>query len=740
MRHGSFNRWIFFILIVSAFFRFGYLIFGDVLPVMWDARRYAAAAIGILSYVDGNDFYPPQNARDDRYQFKYYNDKYIQGEQIDWLAYKPHTLTQARNELFFSGPLYPFFLSVIFYLTPTADFTFARIFGIILDLLSNLLIMLIAIRLAGRAVALIVGFIYAVYFPFILASTMLMLETSTSFLILLAIYLMLRAFENNNKKFYVLAGIITGLLILNKPTAMLLGIPFVISFYFYTKGKLPLNVLINRLLVYSIPVIVIFLSWLTVASLKYGQLTLREPTYKEANLRQSSSIMFEGYDLDKVEKDFWSYSIEKEILHNPFGYMGLLAKKFERLWSRPFNDFKKSFIVPYKVDEIIHKIIVSFGLFGLLILLIRNFGKASWIFFIAGYYSSIHVIFHSVSRYSFNALPLVMIASGYFIYESAAYYLEHRKSKRKLLVLALLILLLVWAFNYSWINTVFHTGLSKIIVSSVLIIKYILSAIALWILSCLFLPNKNFLKKLLLPVVATLVFIVVGWSTVLSRNEWSEFVCRLNSSSMKAGTRIYISKFRPTKKGELLAAVIDINSGQGRKNTFTVSIGNLYEEFVGGKPPLSKLFYPKPTYKFYARLEPMGIEEFRQYAIIPVEDSMVQKDLKEKGYIDISVAINNRIEEKNNFVNIYGNYPVDDTIHYIPGVRFTSIERYVHKNDPRIRYPVKFSSDSTISYYIKRNSNNIVEGADLSPSPGYQTGRYNIFLIQFMPDGSFVVY
>ncbi|MFQ5454223.1 MAG: hypothetical protein ACE5D6_08565, partial [Candidatus Zixiibacteriota bacterium] len=95
---------------------------------------------------------------------------------------------------------------------------------------------------------------------------------------------------------------------------------------------------------------------------------------------------------------------------------------------------------------------------------------------------------------------------------------------------------------------------------------------------------------------------------------------------------------------------------------------------------------------------------------------------------------------ENNFINIYGNSHISDTINYLPSVKYTSIERYVHKNDPRIRYPVKYLSDSTISYYIKRNSNDITLSNDLSPLPGIQSGRYNMFLMHFMPDGSFLVY
>ena len=67
-----FNRWIIWILIISIVMRLGFLMFGEVLPVMWDARKYAAGGIGLLSYIY---IYPSSkidisDESEDRRQFK----------------------------------------------------------------------------------------------------------------------------------------------------------------------------------------------------------------------------------------------------------------------------------------------------------------------------------------------------------------------------------------------------------------------------------------------------------------------------------------------------------------------------------------------------------------------------------------------------------------------------------------------------------------------------------------------
>ncbi len=740
MRANTFRNWVLFILIVATSLRVGFLLSGKVLPVMWDARRYVAGAIAIISYFDHSYDRKINNDADDRKAYARYSDKYIQGEQVDWLFYTPHTLSQARDELYFSGPLYPALLAAVFYITPTADFTVARVLGVLMDILSCILVIAIGVRLVGKFAGLVAGFLYSIYFPFVLASSMLLLETSTTFWLLLAVFFILRGYEENSRFFYVAAGIVTGLLILNKPTAMLLVVPIAIGFFFYARGKLPGHLVVNRLIFYLLPVAIVFVGWTAAASIKYGQFTLRDPSYGDANLRQSSNILFEGYDLDMVESNFWTYSISDEILSDPGGYAGLLVKKFERLWSRPFNDFKLSFLLPYAGTEYLHRLLMITGLIGMLLLLVSDFRNGIWILLIAGYYSAIHVVFHSIDRYSFSALPFIFLAAAYIIVAVIARYRVGARKHKALLVVAVASLVLVGLINTSMINSIFTTGVSWGLVRLFFIIKYVAVAVLLWGLAHLLLGKADKGRALVVGVISALVLAGVAWSRDLSRDSWSEFSCRLEQSTLEAGTRIYISKPPVLGDSDMVALAIDLNSGHGRQNTFTLSGLGWSQEFVQGKPPLSDLFYPKPTYRYYARFEDMGIEQFRQYAIIPVPDSLLNARLAENGYIDITLAINHKFDEPNNYINLYGNFSSDDTLRYIPAFRYTSVERYVDKGDPRIRYPVKFLSDSTNSYYITRDSKDIPRNADLSNSPGIQTGRFNIFLVQFRPDGSFAVY
>ncbi len=738
MKDRTFRRWIYITLLIAALMRIGFLAVGNGLPVMWDARRYAGAGIALLSYIDDSSPIVRVDTQSDSEAFQHYYNKYIEGEQIDWLFYAPSTLTQARDDLYFSGPLYPLFLSIVFFLAPVADFTFARLLGIGFDVLAALLLMLIAMRLVGRKAAVISGLIYAVYFPFVLTSNMLLLETPTSCLILAGIYALMRGVETNRGRFFVKSGIICGLLILLKPTAMLLAVPFIVGLFFYARKEWALGQFVRPVAAFAIPAFVIFLVWLGITSARYDQLTLRDPAYAGANLRQSSSVTYEGYDLDAVEADFWNRSVYGDLLSNPLAYAGLFAKKFERLWSRPYNDFKRRFLLPYRAGEWLHTTLVTLGMIGLLLLLARHPGRAAWPLLIVIYYIAIHLVFHSINRYSFNALPMLFLGAGYVLVAMV----EAIGAGRRSLLLALAALLAGWWLCPDVINAVSGTGLTKGLVVAVLALKTALWILGLTLLVRELLPAREARFRWLLPVLGGLILTVVAWTPVMSRNAWAEFSTRLDDPTIRAGTRIYMAPGQlPPEIDDgdaMLAALIDLNSPSGRKNTFTVHVGNTRQEFVGGKQPLLKYFYPKPAYDAYARLESLGLEHYRQYAVIPVADSLVRGALERDGYIDIAVAINDSFREANNYVTVYGNFEADPV--FIPSVDAVTIERYVHRGDPRIRLAAEILSDSAFSYYIGRDDTGPSVSVDLSPAAGRQSGRYNMFLVYFRGGEKHLVY
>ena len=733
---ASLRRWLYLILILAAILRFGFLMSDKVLPVMWDARFYACAAVGLISYIDDTGPEQSPNDRLDRYAFKYYYEKYIQGEKIYWQFYTPHSLTKARDDLFISGPLYPFMLAAIFYIAPVADFTFARILGIIFDLFSVWLIVLVALRLVGRRAAIVSGVLYAIYYPFIHTSTMLLLETSTNFFILLGIYLMIRGAETNRRWYLVMSGVICGLLVMHKPTAMLLIGPLVLGFYYYTRDKITFRQFLRRLMLIAVPAGVIFCSWLTVSSIKFDQLTLRDPSYAGANLRQSSSIDYEGYDLDMVEAEFNSRVIYGDLFGQAGSYIVLFAKKFERMWSRPYNDFKGIFLFPDYFVKWLHTFIILFGIVGMITLMFRNYSHAIWPIAICGYYTAIHLVFHSLNRYSFNALPLVIITAAWFGVLLLDKYLSRTTNHRLRITLGLLLLLFGILFQPTWLTLPFGSPLTYGFTVATLILKTVIWLTGIWLIVKVLWETGETWKRCVITVSLGLLFVTVTWVPALARDSWSEFSCQLEQKGVTIGKRIFISNLPPIDAEGIWQLHIDMNVPSGLPPEFNLKVWENTNNFILGREPLSRNFYPKPTYTEYARFEESDISSFRQYAIIDLAADYVHQAVLQRGFIDVSIMISPN-SKPGLSMQIYGS---QNNSPYIPSPRYTSVERHVHRGDPRIREAVNFLSDSTISYYIDGDDIDETSDLDLSPYVGQQSGRYNIFLIQTKPNGDILVY
>ncbi len=740
MTHPQFRTWLMVVLTLAAAMRAGFLLFGSVLPIVWDQRIYAGAALGIISHIDDSGARQPRDEQDDHYRFRHYYDKYVDGENIEYLSYEPPTLTEARNDLFLSGPLFPTVLAAVIFISPWQDFTVARLLGIILDLLALLLLLQIGRRLVGTAPSIVAGFIYALYFPFVFASATILLETSTTFLTLFAIYQLIRAVEDDSAFRLILAGVASGLLILNKPTAMLLAIPFAVALYLYTRKRWAPGLFLKRLTLFALPVGICFVGWIIVVSSHFGQLTLRDPAYADANLRHATSIINEGYGLDTVGEDFWERNVWGDLASDMPGAIGLGIKKFDRLWHQPYNDFNYRFVIPKPLIDGLHIIVVFFGLIGLIVLLTSDLGAGAWLAILPVYYTAIHLVFHAVSRYAYTAMPMVMLAAAVIVV-GLINGLRNAERHRAGLLVACGALLLGALLQPQWLTVTLGIATSEGLALVVVILR------ASLLLFGSFLLVRRLFSDFAPPVVNLLVLVAVFllviptlFVSALARDSWGEFGARLSESSMKAGTRIFITNPPVVRSGEQLIVAIDMRAGVQDRGRFTAFLPDGRQRLVLGEGLLARYFYVKPAYRHYADLKQQGIEQIRQYAFMQVVSDSIIAAARRHGYIDIAISFDEVEEDSDDWLTVYGSAAYSNDSGWIPAIRRTSVERYVDQDDPRVRVPVEFLSDSAISYYIGRTVQEIPRSTDLSPSPGVQTGRYNMFLVHFFPDGRWQVY
>ncbi len=729
MSESSFKKAIWLILAVAAALRLGFLCFGEVLPVMWDQRRYVAAAIGVVSRGDSSGLPTGDTEREDGEAFQHYYQKYIQGEQIDWMHYRPHKLSQARDELYTSGPVYPTFMAMLFAITPWEDFTVVRLFTVVGDVAATLLLMLVAVRLAGRRAALIAGAIYAVYFPLVLISTMLLLESSTTLMILAAVYLLIRGTEGGRSEALVGAGLLIGLLVMHKPTAMLLGGPLLLGWFFYA-GKQAVRW--RMIAAVILPAVLLAGTWTVVASSRYGQLTLRDPSYASINLRLSSSIENEGYGTDNAGPDFDERQVYDRLTERFPEYVGLFAKKFERLFSRPYNDFQRTFLWPRQFDEWFHVVVLSFGMIGLLLLAMQSPRRAAWPLLIVGYYSLIHVIFHSTCRYSLSAIPMLFVGTGYAV-RRLIDVSRHRPEVRPV-ALALTLLAGAWILGPNMISGIPSYWSTMLVV----LLKIGLTAVGLALLGRLLLPEQPMCKRSLLVIVASGVFSIMTWSTLIPRDAWAEFSMPLDDPGRRAGTRIYISDLADVAEDEYLMALVDVRVLQRGAARIEITAPGSRESYLVGTEPLLKYFYPYPVYDQYARLMGRGIDEFPQYAVVPLNAYKVRNRVERQGFVDLEILPVLDTGHSGATVEIGGTYPTHRDSPFVPSPRHVSIERWIHRGDPRLRLPVKFLSDSAVSYYIGvRDVKTVRDDGTLGRRA---EGRFNMFLVHYRRDYQMLFY
>jgi len=480
----------------------------------------------------------------------------------------------------------------------------------------------------------------------------------------------------------------------------------------------------------ALPFLAVTLPWVIITSLYYGRPAIRDPHYSEANFRSSSSIKYEGYDLDYAEKDFWIYPVSYTISHDPLGYANLLVKKFDRLWSKPSNDFSQSFIISLTASKFIHLLIVVTALFGIFYYLADSNAGHIYLFFIPLYYTFLHVIFHSLARYNLNPMPILMIVSAAIlikIYDHIQGALSGAQKNARLIAILLVVIGSVFILTIPsrlFIDLLSPSaGLFVYALLTIMILGGVLYYLAKNISTSFGLTRA--VRALAPPGIILLVVLLVLGSAPES---WAEWKYPVHSQNQAAGTRIYIPRDFRVADGESPAIRVDLLGKKGGKNKFLISVNGVRSAFMVGQKPVSYRFYGKATYTIYQRMLGIEREEIRHWSYLALAPEVFNAMIARDGYIDIGISPADSGATGSD-VTLFGNYSLtapDST--RIPDLARSSAERLIDKGDPRVWINYPLSSDSAISYYITDMKSNQVSREDLSPSFGKQTGRYRIYI------------
>jgi len=138
------------------------------------------------------------------------------------------------DETYFRGPLYPYFLALIYGITGESIF-FSRLLQLVLGSFSAVIVYAVGKRLLGKTVGIIGGFIFAAYGTMIFYEAMYLIPVLYIFLILSAFLFLLKGRDANSLRNWILAGFLLGLAAIARPNILLL-VPFIL-FWIYFAAK-----------------------------------------------------------------------------------------------------------------------------------------------------------------------------------------------------------------------------------------------------------------------------------------------------------------------------------------------------------------------------------------------------------------------------------------------------------------------------------------------------------------------
>jgi len=706
--------------------RFVYLIVVHQPPVAFDARRYVSVGLAGPLAVTNPALWSDSTARD-AIDFKLLYADLIADEEVLWYPYVVPSYSDALNDLFFTGPVYPAFLGAVFRITPRWDFWVVRQLQGILDALSAVMIFLLMRRLVSPAGGILAAGIWSIYGPALYKSGELNTETLSVCLGLAALSALVRAFDGRQRRWLLITGVLCALLALTKASATALIVPLVIA-WLWTNRRDPSRAVVGTGIMLA-AMVVVMIPWLAAVHGRYGVFAVRDPSYGGANFRQANILESEGYNLDQAPDDFWTYPVWREIQRHPGDYLLLYLRKFDRMWSRPSDDFRRGF--PFGVGGTLwfHRVIVVLGLVGLFLWPTRA-GPVAWLpLAFMGYFVVLHLVMHVVSRYNLVAMPVVVgaaVVGGQWLLAAERPGVFSRAAKvvaafvATALVLPILrppLWLLLPGLSWRTATWLFWCAGTGVI------------AAAAWWLSGLPEARPAIRRRVAWGVGAVLILTFLGQA--IPREGHADWSVHIDSPTQRARRTITLPPGLARDSVEGAVVLLDVLPDRGQGCDVVLDIGAQRAVYPVAELMTQETFYGKASYTVFLDQYGEQVTEVRRWTLTKL-DSVTLDALLARGQVAIAVSVEPSIAHPGG-LTLYGDLPVADYKNWSgPGVEMTAVERYYEGGDPRVwtRQPLEFVAAN--SEFVQ---NGVARADDLSNRWGRQVGQYRLLFALLMWDG-----
>ncbi|HWO56883.1 MAG TPA: glycosyltransferase family 39 protein [bacterium] len=697
----------------------------DQPPVQFDARQYVAVAAAAPIAVWNPSLWNDTTARENISFSRVMNDL-IDDETVIWAPYDPPTFGQALDWLFFSGPAYPAFLTAIFHLTPAHDFWVVRIAQAILDALTAALIGLVMARLISPLGGAIAAGAWVVYGPAIVKTAELLTETFSIFLVVLLVWLLLRAYDLQSRKWLIAAGAVCSILAMGKASTALLIAPVLAAWLWANRGRAlrPRTSVVCLLGSW----LIVMLPWLFLVNHRYGRFAVRDPSYGTANFRQANILETEGYNTDMAPVDFWTYPVWRELSNRPMEYARLYLQKFRRLWWRACDDYRIGFPFGPAATQWLHRLIVLLAALGMW-LWTRRAGPPVWLALaVIVYFAGLHTMMHVVSRYNLPAMPFVIGAAV-----TGAFWLVRQEmpgALRRLgivgglVLLALLVLAMVRPSFWLMVPGVSAATAAWLywIVGLLVIIATVGAAIVL----CGHRGWERWAYTVVVGGGVALVFL--GWAT--TREGHAEWAASIEDPQTEISRRIILPADLHLGSVKRAYVLIDANITPGSDFKVVTHVDHVRSAFPESLIISDDSFYGKPHYRNFMRYNGDVPATIRGWSRNLFEGPLLDSILAD-GQVEVRLGMESEGAPRGALI-VYGDLPQENPDHWdLPGLTYSSIERYYEGADPRIWQKLTISSDSTVSVRIENGQSDF---DDLSERWGRQPGQYRMILQLLLAD------
>lgn len=347
-------------------------------------------------------------------------------------------------------PIYPLFLSLIYYAFGHSHFI-VFVFQSIIGGLLSVLIYSIAMEFFGSKVAVLSGVIACLYPIFIKLPTMLLTENLFVFLFTFFILMVIKYMKKRNLYYLISAAILLGIATLTRSVAILFFPMVMLHLFLYCKNKLKLKTNIINLFTFLIVFICSILPWsirnyhvsggsiipVTEASDRGLYVSFCPYKGKIFGIRPDNDpVMVEARKIESFDerRKFFFSKIVESIKNNPKNLIKLEMLKIAYLWS-PFSwEILGDGEARYNFGFVF---IMPFFIYGTALLLKRKRPQDLILFLPILYFQSIHLIYFSLPRFRIGFEPLLIIIAAYAIYS-----IYSRVLQKRLYLFALLIFLI----------------------------------------------------------------------------------------------------------------------------------------------------------------------------------------------------------------------------------------------------------------------------------------------------------